>query len=171
MDLLAFAKNIADRVEAAGVARQSAGRRLRDRHSRQRRPQAPHERSAGLLDRALRAESLYVGAGADANGRPASAGAARAAALPADVAGQLLRDGRRGAAQSGGQVVAGVGVSGGTVEQDVAILEAGLRDGSRLTLGRTARAIFVVKKRRSPANRYRHDTQQSEVMKGCSIEE
>jgi uncharacterized protein GlcG (DUF336 family) len=27
-----------------------------------------------------------------------------------------------------GQVVAGVGVSGGTVEQDVAILEAGLRD-------------------------------------------
>jgi uncharacterized protein GlcG (DUF336 family) len=27
-----------------------------------------------------------------------------------------------------GQVIAGVGVSGGTVEQDVAILEAGLRD-------------------------------------------
>ena len=29
---------------------------------------------------------------------------------------------------SGGQVVAGVGVSGGTVEQDVEILEAGLRE-------------------------------------------
>jgi uncharacterized protein GlcG (DUF336 family) len=29
---------------------------------------------------------------------------------------------------SGGQVVAGVGVSGGTVEQDVAIFEAGLRE-------------------------------------------
>jgi uncharacterized protein GlcG (DUF336 family) len=29
---------------------------------------------------------------------------------------------------SGGQVIAGVGVSGGTVEQDVAILEAGLRE-------------------------------------------
>jgi uncharacterized protein GlcG (DUF336 family) len=27
---------------------------------------------------------------------------------------------------SGGQVIAGVGVSGGTVEQDIAILEAGL---------------------------------------------
>jgi uncharacterized protein GlcG (DUF336 family) len=29
---------------------------------------------------------------------------------------------------SGGQVIGGVGVSGGTVEQDVAILEAGLRE-------------------------------------------
>ena len=29
---------------------------------------------------------------------------------------------------SGGQVIAGVGVSGGTVEQDIAILEAGLRE-------------------------------------------
>jgi uncharacterized protein GlcG (DUF336 family) len=29
---------------------------------------------------------------------------------------------------SGGQVIAGVGVSGGTVEQDVALLEAGLRE-------------------------------------------
>jgi uncharacterized protein GlcG (DUF336 family) len=30
---------------------------------------------------------------------------------------------------SGGNVIAGVGVSGGSVEQDVAILEAGLREG------------------------------------------
>ena len=29
---------------------------------------------------------------------------------------------------SEGQVIAGVGVSGGTVEQDIAILEAGLRE-------------------------------------------
>ena len=29
---------------------------------------------------------------------------------------------------SGGEVVAGVGISGGTVEQDVAILEAALRE-------------------------------------------
>ena len=58
--------------------------------------------------------------------------AARPGPLPADDGRwrPLLRDGRRGAAHSEGELIAGVGVSGGTVEQDVAILEAGLRDAS-----------------------------------------
>ena len=68
-----------------GAASKVSGRRLPYRHSRKRRPQTPHERSADLLDRALRAESLYVGASWHANGRPPSARAARAVAFPADV--------------------------------------------------------------------------------------
>ena len=34
----------------------------------------------------------------------------------------------RAALTSGGEVVAGVGISGGTVEEDVAILEAAIRE-------------------------------------------
>ena len=52
MDLLAFAKNIADRVEAQALRAKVPVAVCRDRHSRQRRTQAPDERSAGLLDRA-----------------------------------------------------------------------------------------------------------------------
>ena len=42
--------------------------------------------------------------------------------------GQVLCDGRGAPVMSEGELVAGVGVSGGTVEQDVAILEAALRE-------------------------------------------
>ena len=85
---------------------------------------SPHERRAGLLDRALRAEGLHVGSGGDANRRHPSDCAAWAAAFPAHVTSPALRHGRWAPLTREGQVIAGVGVSGGTVEQDVAILEA-----------------------------------------------
>ena len=117
-------RTIADRVEAAGVARQNAGCGLRDRHPRERRPQSPHERSAGLRDRTRRAESLHVGAGGDANSRHPSACAAWASALPADVSGQILRNGRRGAAQQRWREAWRRRRKRRLVEQDVAMLEA-----------------------------------------------
>ena len=49
MDLLAFAKNIADRVKRESGADQGTCCRLCYRHSRQCRSQTPHERSADLL--------------------------------------------------------------------------------------------------------------------------
>jgi hypothetical protein len=104
MDLLALATNVADRVEgAASRAEVPVPVCVIDIHGK-RRPQAPHELNACLVHRALRAESLHVGAGVDANSRPASACAAWPAAVLADdsVGGQVLRDGLRGAAHQRG---------------------------------------------------------------------
>ena len=74
-----------------------AGCRFHHRYARQHDPAAPHERCAGLLARDLRAESLHLGPGGDANGRPAAARAARPGSFPSDGARwrPLLRDGRR----------------------------------------------------------------------------
>src|SRR5438132_1926063 len=82
-----------------------AGCRFHHRYARQHDPAAPHERCAGLLARDLRAESLHLGPGGDANGRPAAARAARPGSFPVDGARwrPLLRDGRRCAAEPRGR--------------------------------------------------------------------
>jgi hypothetical protein len=66
----------------------------------------------------------------DANGRPSSARAAWASTLPADGVSERRFCAMGGGAPltSAGEVVARVGVSGGTVEQDVVILEAAIRE-------------------------------------------
>jgi hypothetical protein len=130
MDLLAVAKNIAGRIEGQALRSEVAGCRLRDRHSRQRCPQAPHGRSADRCDRPLRAQSVNGGASADANSRPPSACAPGQPLFPLMTVSEGRDCAMGGGAPliSGGQVIAGVGISGGTVDQDVAILEAGLRE-------------------------------------------
>ncbi|RWX15237.1 hypothetical protein EHI45_10845 [Rhizobium leguminosarum] len=47
--------------------------------------------------------------------------------MPSDVAGQLLRHGGGGSLVHDGVVVGGLGISDGTVAQDIGILEAALQ--------------------------------------------
>ena len=130
MDLLAYAKNIAEQDRSAVGACRRAGRGFNYRHSRQHHSQAPHERCAGLRGRSVGAESVHVSAGRTSNRRP----------VPLVQPGQSLYalmgvSGGRYCSMGGGapltfagQRIAGVGVSGGTVEQDIDILESALRE-------------------------------------------
>ena len=120
---------IAERVEAASVAHQSAGRSLRRRRSRQRHPSAPHERSVRFLDRARRSEKPTRLHSWECERPTFFRWCSRAAALSAQygLRGRFCAMGGGVPLTSEGQLVAGVGVSGGTVEQDVAIVEAALR--------------------------------------------
>ena len=87
MDLLALAKNTADRVEAeASRAKVPVAVCVIDAHGNvilKHRMNGAQD----LLDRTLRAEGLYIGAGGCANSRTFAARAARAATVPADVPG------------------------------------------------------------------------------------
>jgi uncharacterized protein GlcG (DUF336 family) len=131
MDLLAFAKTVADRVESAA--------------SRAKTPVAvcvidPHG-NVVLKHRMSGASAFSIELSERKAYTSALVGMRTADLLPLVQPGQPLfplmtvAQGRYCAMGGGapltsdGQVIAGVGVSGGTVEQDVAILEAGLRDG------------------------------------------
>src|SRR5580704_6225743 len=96
MDLLAFAKDVAERIETQST-RQGTSCRFCHRYPWQHHPPAPHEWSAGFLDRAIGAESLHVRANWTSNGRSLSPCAARAGTLPSDgaVGGTILFYGRR----------------------------------------------------------------------------
>ena len=131
MDLLAFAKDIADRVEAAASrAKVPVAVCVIDIHGnvvlKHRMSGAPAF-SIELSERKAYTSALVRMRTADL--------------LPLVQPGQALfplmgvSEGRYCAMGGGapltseGEVVAGVGVSGGTVEQDVAILDAAIREG------------------------------------------
>jgi len=129
MDLLAIAKNAAERVEAASVANKvPVAVCVVDVHGNvvlQHRMAGAHLFSIELSERKAYTSALV--------------GMRTTDLLPLVQPGQPLFPlstvaGGRFCAMGGGvpltsegQVVAGVGVSGGTVEQDVAIVEAALR--------------------------------------------
>jgi uncharacterized protein GlcG (DUF336 family) len=128
MDLLAVAKDIADRVEAeAARAKVPVAVCVIDAHGNV----VLHHRMSGApaFSIELSERKAYTSA---------LVGMRTADLLPLAQPGQalfpLMSQGRYcvmgGGAplSSEGQVIAGVGVSGGSVEQDVAILEAGLRE-------------------------------------------
>ena len=129
MDLLAYAKTIAERVEAeASRAKVPVAVCVIDSHGNV----VLHHRMNGApaFSIELSERKAYTSA---------LVGARTADLLPIAQPGQalfpLMSQGRYcvmgGGApvMSEGERVAGVGVSGGTVEQDVAILEAALREG------------------------------------------
>lgn len=130
MDLLAFAKSIADRIEAAASrAKTPLAVCVIDIHGniilKHRMSGAPAF-SIDLAERKAYTSALV--------------GMRTTDLLPLVQPGQALfplmtvSDGRYCAMGGGapltsaGQLIAGVGVSGGTVEQDVALLEAGLQE-------------------------------------------
>ena len=128
MDLLAFAKTVADRVEAAAArAGTPMAVCVMDIHGNvilKHRMNGAPAFSIELSERKAYTSALV--------------GVRTADLLPLVQPGQALfplmtvSDGRYCAMGGGapliseGQIVAGLGVSGGTVEQDVSILEAGL---------------------------------------------
>lgn len=128
MDLLAFAKTIADRVEAAAVrAETPVAVCVIDIHGNivlQHRMNGAPAFSIELSERKAYTSALV--------------GIRTADLLPLVQPGQPLFPlmaqpkycamGGGAPLTSEGQVVAGVGISGGTVEQDVGILETGLRN-------------------------------------------
>ena len=128
MDLLALAKQIADRVEAeASRAKVPVAVCVIDVHGNL----VLHHRMSGApaFSIELSERKAYTSA---------LVGIRTADLLPLVQPGQalfsLMSQGRYCAMGGGaplsreGQAIAGVGVSGGSVEQDVAILEAGLRE-------------------------------------------
>jgi uncharacterized protein GlcG (DUF336 family) len=128
MDLLAFAKTIADRVEAeASRVKVPVAVCVIDVHGNL----VLHHRMNG-------APVFAIGLSERKAYTSALVGIRTADLLPMVQPGQalfpLMSQGQYCAMGGGapitneGQVIAGVGVSGGSVEQDVAILEAGLRE-------------------------------------------
>jgi len=130
MDLLTIAKNAADRVEAASVANKvPVAVCVIDVHGnmvlRHRMPGAPAF-SIELSERKAYTSALVGMRTADLHamvqpGQPLYA-------LSTVGAGRFCAMGGGVPLTSAGQVVVGVGVSGGTVEQDTAIVEAALRE-------------------------------------------
>jgi uncharacterized protein GlcG (DUF336 family) len=130
MDLLAFAKNIADRVEASSVrAKVPVAVCVIDIHG-----------NVVLKHRMSGAPAFSIDISERKAYTSALVGIRTAEMSPLVQPGQPLfplmglSEGRYCSMGGGapltkdGQLVAGVGVSGGTVEQDVAILEAALRE-------------------------------------------
>jgi uncharacterized protein GlcG (DUF336 family) len=128
MDLLAFAKKIADRVEAeASRAKVPVAVCVIDVHGNL----VLHHRMSGAPAFSIELSERKAYTSALVRMRTADL-------LPLVQPGQslfaLMAQGRYCAMGGGapltseGQAIAGVGVSGGSVEQDVAILEAGLRE-------------------------------------------
>jgi uncharacterized protein GlcG (DUF336 family) len=130
MDLLAFAKNIADRVEASSVrAKVPVAVCVIDIHG-----------NVVLKHRMSGAPAFSIDISERKAYTSALVGIRTAEMSPLVQPGQPLfplmglSEGRYCSMSGGapltkdGQLVAGVGVSGGTVEQDVAILEAALRE-------------------------------------------
>ena len=129
MDLLTFAKNIADRVEAAAEkSRTPVTVCVIDIHGNlllKHRMNGAPAFSLEISERKAYTSALVGMRTADLlpmvqPGQPLFA-------LATMSGGRYCAMGGGAPVSSEGQVVAGVGVSGGTVEQDVAILEAGLR--------------------------------------------
>jgi uncharacterized protein GlcG (DUF336 family) len=129
MDLLAFAKSVADRIETAAGAVTPVAVCVIDAHG-----------NVVLEHRMSGAPAFAIEIAERKAFTSALVGVRTADLLPMVQPGQALFPlmtvaGGKYCAMGGGaplardgQVIAGVGVSGGSVEQDVAILEAGLRD-------------------------------------------
>jgi uncharacterized protein GlcG (DUF336 family) len=110
MDLLALAKTIADRVEAAASRVVPVAVSIIDTHGNmilQHRMSGAPAFSLEISERKAYTSALVV---------------------MGLAGGRYCAMGGGAPLSRGGERVAGVGVSGGTVEQDVAILEAGLQD-------------------------------------------
>jgi uncharacterized protein GlcG (DUF336 family) len=128
MDLLAFAKTIADRVEAeASRAKVPVAVCVIDVHGNlvlHHRMSGAPVFSIGLSERKAYTSALVGVRTADLLPmvQPGQA------LFPLMAQGQYCAMGGGAPVTSEGRVIAGVGVSGGSVEQDVAILEAGLRE-------------------------------------------
>ena len=128
MDLLAFAKTIADRVEAeASRAKVPVAVCVIDVHGNvvlHHRMSGAPAFATGLAERKAYTSALVGIRTADLLPlvQPGQA------LFPLMSQGQYCAMGGGAPVTSEGQVIAGVGVSGGSVEQDVAILEAGLRE-------------------------------------------
>ena len=131
MDLLIKGQGVGRTRRSRGDEGQGSGRGLRHRHPRQSGAAAPDERRAAVLARDLRSQGLHRRAGRGAHGRSAGARAAGPSALRAAHGRRrpLLPDGRRRSAArtTTASCSPGVGVSGGTAEQDVAIVEAAVK--------------------------------------------
>jgi uncharacterized protein GlcG (DUF336 family) len=128
MDLLALAKTIADRVEAeASRAKVPVAICVIDVHGNlvlHHRMSGAPVFSIGLSEREAYTSALVGVRTADLLPmvQPGQA------LFPLMSQGQYCAMGGGAPVTSEGRVIAGVGVSGGTVEQDVAILEAGVRE-------------------------------------------
>src|SRR4051812_11333129 len=127
MDLLAFARNIADRVEAAARGETPVAVCVTDIHGNivlQHRMSGAPAFSIELSERKAYTSALVGMRTLDL----------LSLVQPGQPLFPLMAQNRYCAMGGGapvtreGQIVVGVGVSGGTVEQDVAILEAGLRN-------------------------------------------
>jgi uncharacterized protein GlcG (DUF336 family)/catechol 2,3-dioxygenase-like lactoylglutathione lyase family enzyme len=130
MDLLAFAKNIADRVEAQSAhAKVPVAICVIDIHGniilKHRMSGAPTF-SIEISERKAYTSALVGLRTADLS--PVVQPGQELFALMGLSGGRFCSMGGGAPLTSEGQLVAGVGVSGGTVEQDVAILEAALRE-------------------------------------------
>lgn len=129
MDLLAFAKNIADRVEAAAAkSKTPVTVCVIDIHGNlllKHRMNGAPAFSLEISERKAYTSALVGMRTADL--LPMVQPGQALFALATMSGGRYCAMGGGAPVSSEGQVVAGVGVSGGTVEQDVAILEAGLR--------------------------------------------
>jgi uncharacterized protein GlcG (DUF336 family) len=129
MDLLALAKTIADRVEAeASRTKIPVAVCVIDVHGNvvlHHRMSGAPVFSIGLCERKAYTSALVGIRTADLLPmvQPGQA------LFPLMSQGEYCAMGGGAPVTSEGQVIAGVGVSGGSVEQDVAILEAGLREG------------------------------------------
>jgi hypothetical protein len=129
MDLLIIAKEIADRVEAESMKTKCTRRGYHHRHPRQRHSHPPHDRSAAF-SLELSERKAYTSALV----RMRTADLVPLVQPGAELYPLLAVSGGRYSAMGGGvpltnegQVIAGVGVSGGTTEQDIAIVEAAMK--------------------------------------------
>src|SRR5215471_12275193 len=129
MDLLTIAKNAAERVEAASVANKvPAAVCVVDVHGNvvlQHRMTGAHLFSIELSERKAYTSALVGMRTADL--LPLVHPGQSLFPLSTVAGGRFCAMGGGVPLTSDGQVVAGIGVSGGTVEQDVAIVEAALR--------------------------------------------
>ena len=140
MDLLAFAKNVADRVEAQSArAKVPVAVCVMDIHGnvilKHRMSGAPAF-SLEISERKAYTSALVGQRTADL--APMVQPGQDLFALMGLSGGRFCSMGGGAPLSSDGELVAGVGVSGGSVEQDVAILEAALRGDVKPALAATA---------------------------------
>jgi len=129
MDLLALAKTIADRVEAAASRVVPVAVSIIDTHGNmilQHRMSGAPAFSLEISERKAYTSALVGMRTADL--LPLVQPGRDLFPLMGLAGGRYCAMGGGAPLSRGGERVAGVGVSGGTVEQDVAILEAGLQD-------------------------------------------
>jgi uncharacterized protein GlcG (DUF336 family) len=140
MDLLAFAKNVADRVEAQSArAKVPVAVCVMDIHGnvilKHRMSGAPTF-SLEISERKAYTSALVGQRTADLS--PMVQPGQDLFALMGLSGGRFCAMGGGAPLSSDGELVAGVGVSGGSVEQDVAILEAALRGDVKPALAATS---------------------------------
>jgi uncharacterized protein GlcG (DUF336 family) len=140
MDLLAFAKNVADRVEAQSArAKVPVAVCVMDIHGnvilKHRMSGAPAF-SLEISERKAYTSALVGQRTADL--APMVQPGQDLFALMGLSGGRFCSMGGGAPLSSDGELVAGVGVSGGSVEQDVAILEAALRGDVKPALAATS---------------------------------